>query len=80
MQMRFSTAMVKCTAAALCPATPQAQNYPNKTTRVIVPTVVESGLKGVEALQWFGMFSPAGMRADVIARFIVSGTLRIRRS
>jgi tripartite-type tricarboxylate transporter receptor subunit TctC len=33
-----------------------------------VPTVAESGLKGFEALQWFGVFAPAGTRADVVAR------------
>ena len=33
-----------------------------------VPTVAESGLKGFEALQWFGVFAPAGTRADVIER------------
>jgi tripartite-type tricarboxylate transporter receptor subunit TctC len=34
----------------------------------VVPTVAESGLKGFEALQWFGVFAPAGTRADVITR------------
>lgn len=33
-----------------------------------VPTVAESGLKGFEALQWFGVFAPAGTRADVVTR------------
>ena len=33
-----------------------------------VPTVAESGLRGFEALQWFGVFAPAGTRPDVIAR------------
>jgi len=33
-----------------------------------VPTVAESGLKGFEALQWFGVFAPAGTRPDVVAR------------
>ena len=33
-----------------------------------VPTVAESGLKGFEALQWFGVFAPAGTRAEVVAR------------
>ena len=33
-----------------------------------VPTVAESGLKGFEALQWFGVFVPAGTRAEVITR------------
>ena len=33
-----------------------------------VPTVAESGLKGFEALQWFGVFAPAGTRPDVNAR------------
>ena len=32
------------------------------------PTVAESGLKGFEALQWFGVFAPAGMRAEVVTR------------
>ena len=33
-----------------------------------VPTVAESGLKGFEAPQWFGVFAPAGTRADVVTR------------
>ncbi|MBI4204378.1 MAG: tripartite tricarboxylate transporter substrate binding protein [Betaproteobacteria bacterium] len=33
-----------------------------------VPTVAESGLPGFEALQWFGIFAPAGTSKDVIAR------------
>jgi len=33
-----------------------------------VPTVAESGLKGFEALQWFGVFAPAGTRAEVVTR------------
>jgi tripartite-type tricarboxylate transporter receptor subunit TctC len=33
-----------------------------------VPTVAESGLRGFEALQWFGVFAPAGTRADVVMR------------
>ena len=33
-----------------------------------VPTVAESGLKGFEALQWFGVFAPTGTRAEVVTR------------
>ena len=33
-----------------------------------VPTVAESGLKGFEALQWYGVFAPAGTRGEVVAR------------
>jgi tripartite-type tricarboxylate transporter receptor subunit TctC len=33
-----------------------------------VPTVAESGLKGFEALQWFGVFAPAGTRAENVTR------------
>src|SRR3712207_945509 len=33
-----------------------------------VPTVAESGLPGFEALQWFGIFAPAGTPKDVIAK------------
>jgi tripartite-type tricarboxylate transporter receptor subunit TctC len=33
-----------------------------------VPTVAESGLKGFEALQWFGVFAPAGTRGEVVMR------------
>jgi len=33
-----------------------------------VPTVAESGLKGFEALQWYGVFAPTGTRADIVAR------------
>jgi tripartite-type tricarboxylate transporter receptor subunit TctC len=33
-----------------------------------VPTVAESGLPGFDALQWFGVFAPAGTPRDVITR------------
>ena len=33
-----------------------------------VPTIAESGLPGFEALQWFGIFAPAGTSKDIIAR------------
>ena len=33
-----------------------------------VPTVAESGYPGFEALQWVGLFAPAGTRKDVIDR------------
>ncbi len=33
-----------------------------------VPTVAESGLPGFEALQWFGVFAPAGTPREIIAR------------
>jgi tripartite-type tricarboxylate transporter receptor subunit TctC len=33
-----------------------------------VPTVAESGLPGFEALQWFGIFVPAGASKDIVAR------------
>jgi tripartite-type tricarboxylate transporter receptor subunit TctC len=33
-----------------------------------VPTVVESGLPGFEALQWFGIFAPAGTPKDIVAK------------
>lgn len=32
-----------------------------------LPTVSESGLKGYESSQWYGLFAPAGAPADVIA-------------
>ena len=32
-----------------------------------LPTVSESGLKGYESSQWYGLFAPAGTPADVIA-------------
>ena len=44
-----------------------------------VPTVAESGLKGFEALQWFGVFAPAGARAEVIAR-LHDETVKILRT
>lgn len=31
-----------------------------------VPTLVESGLKGFDAMQWYGVVGPAGMPADVV--------------
>ncbi|HEY0337375.1 MAG TPA: tripartite tricarboxylate transporter substrate binding protein [Burkholderiales bacterium] len=33
-----------------------------------VPTVAESGVPGFEALQWFGMYAPAGTSHDIVAR------------
>jgi tripartite-type tricarboxylate transporter receptor subunit TctC len=33
-----------------------------------VPTIAESGLPGFEALQWFGIFVPAGTSRDIVAR------------
>jgi tripartite-type tricarboxylate transporter receptor subunit TctC len=33
-----------------------------------VPTVAESGLPGYEAVSWFGLFGPAGLAPDVVAR------------
>jgi tripartite-type tricarboxylate transporter receptor subunit TctC len=33
-----------------------------------VPTIAESGLPGFEALQWFGVFVPAGTSRDIVAR------------
>jgi len=33
-----------------------------------VPTVSETGVPGYEAVSWFGLFGPAGMPADVVAK------------
>jgi tripartite-type tricarboxylate transporter receptor subunit TctC len=33
-----------------------------------VPTIAESGLPGFEALQWFGVFVPAGTPRDIVSR------------
>ena len=33
-----------------------------------VPTVAESGLKGFEALQWYGVFGPANLRPEIVTR------------
>jgi tripartite-type tricarboxylate transporter receptor subunit TctC len=33
-----------------------------------VPTVAESGLKGFEALQWYGLFAPAGTPREIVVR------------
>jgi len=33
-----------------------------------MPTVAESGLPSYEAISWFGLFGPAGMPADVVAK------------
>lgn len=33
-----------------------------------VPTVAESGLPGFDALQWFGVFVPAGTPKDIVSR------------
>ena len=39
-----------------------------------VPTVAESGLPGYEAVSWFGLFGPAGMPGEVVAK--INGELR----
>jgi tripartite-type tricarboxylate transporter receptor subunit TctC len=36
-----------------------------------VPTVAESGLPGFEASNWFGLMTPAGVPAEVVARLNV---------
>ena len=33
-----------------------------------VPTVAEAGLPGFEAVSWFGLYGPAGMPADIVAK------------
>jgi tripartite-type tricarboxylate transporter receptor subunit TctC len=33
-----------------------------------VPTLIESGFKGFDAVQWYGVVGPAGMPAAVVAR------------
>lgn len=33
-----------------------------------IPTVAESGIPGYEAVSWFGLFGPAGMPPDVVAK------------
>jgi tripartite-type tricarboxylate transporter receptor subunit TctC len=33
-----------------------------------IPTVAESGLPGYEAVSWFGLFGPAGLAPDVVAK------------
>ena len=39
-----------------------------------IPTVAESGLPGYEAVSWFGLFGPAGMPAEVVAK--INGEVR----
>jgi len=39
-----------------------------------VPTVAEGGLPGYEAVSWFGLFGPAGMPPDVVAK--INGEIR----
>jgi tripartite-type tricarboxylate transporter receptor subunit TctC len=39
-----------------------------------VPTVAESGVPGYEAVSWFGLFGPAGMPRDVVAK--INGEIR----
>ncbi len=39
-----------------------------------VPTVAESGVPGYRAVSWFGLFGPAGMPADVVAK--INGEIR----
>ncbi len=43
-----------------------------------VPTVAESGLPGFEALQWFGIFAPAGTPREIITR-LNAESVRIMR-
>ena len=38
------------------------------TTLPEVPTVAETGLPGYEAVSWFGLFGPAGVPRDIVAR------------
>ena len=37
-----------------------------------LPTMAEAGFPGVEMEQWFGLFGPAGMPADVIRKLNVA--------
>jgi tripartite-type tricarboxylate transporter receptor subunit TctC len=39
-----------------------------------IPTVAESGLPGYEAVSWFGLFGPAGMPSEVVAK--INGEVR----
>jgi tripartite-type tricarboxylate transporter receptor subunit TctC len=39
-----------------------------------VPTASETGVPGYEAVSWFGLFGPAGMPADVVAK--INGEIR----
>ena len=44
-------------------ATTGAQRHPNLPD---VPTLVESGFKGFDAVQWYGVVGPAGIPADTV--------------
>jgi tripartite-type tricarboxylate transporter receptor subunit TctC len=33
-----------------------------------IPTIAESGLKGYEAVQWYGLLAPAGTPRDIVAK------------
>jgi tripartite-type tricarboxylate transporter receptor subunit TctC len=33
-----------------------------------VPTVAESGVPGFEAVSWFGLYGPAGLPPDIVAK------------
>ncbi len=39
-----------------------------------IPTVAESGVPGYEAVSWFGLFGPAGMPTEVVAK--INGEIR----
>jgi tripartite-type tricarboxylate transporter receptor subunit TctC len=39
-----------------------------------VPTVAESGLPGFEAVSWFGLYGPAGLPPEIVAK--VNGEVR----
>lgn len=38
-----------------------------------IPTLHESGVAGFDATAWFGLFAPAGVPSDIVAR--LNGTL-----
>jgi len=39
-----------------------------------IPTIAESGVPGFEAISWFGLYGPAGMPPDVVAK--INGEVR----
>ncbi len=42
-----------------------------------IPTIAESGVRGYKAVQWFGIFTPAGASRDIVNRLYTSLTVAL---
>jgi len=43
-----------------------------------IPTIAESGVRGYKAVQWFGIFAPAGASRDIVNRLYSSLTVALQ--